>query len=81
MSPNLTSIYSQEGCAPCQKPFPPSSTVTLSPWPVNGKHRPGLTDADAKELRDYKNRVRLLEQENEIMRRAAIYLGRGLNPK
>ena len=25
--------------------------------------------------------VRLLEQENEILRRAAIYLGRGLNPK
>ena len=43
--------------------------------------RPGLTDADAKELREYKNRVRLLEQENEILRRAAVYLGRGLNPK
>ena len=26
LSPNLTSIYSQEGCAPCPKPFPPSST-------------------------------------------------------
>jgi len=25
--------------------------------------------------------VQLLEQENEILRRAAIYLGRGLNPK
>ena len=40
-----------------------------------------LTDADAKELREYKDRVRLLEQENEVLRRAAIYLGRGLNPK
>ncbi len=39
LSPNLTSTYSQEGCAPCPKPFPPSSTLTSSPWPVNGKHR------------------------------------------
>src|ERR1035441_4478811 len=39
LSPNLTSIHSQEGCAPCPKPFPPSSIVTLSLSPVNGKHR------------------------------------------
>src|SRR5208282_3239708 len=60
------------------------SEATLHAWlkkdDIEAGVRPGLTDADAKELREYKNRVRLLEQENEILRRAAIYLGRGLNP-
>lgn len=63
------------------------SEATLHAWlkkdDIEAGVRPGPTDADAdaKELREYKNRVRLLEQENEILRRAAIYLGRGLNPK
>lgn len=43
--------------------------------------RPGLTKAEQAEVRDLKNRNRLLEQENEVLRRAAIYLGRGVNPK
>ena len=43
--------------------------------------RSGTTEADAKELRDAKRRIRLLEQENEVLRRAAVYLGRGVNPK
>jgi transposase len=61
------------------------SEATLHAWlkkdDIEEGVRPGLTDAAAKELREYKSRVRLLEQENEILRRAAIYLGRGLNPK
>ena len=61
------------------------SEATLHAWlkkdDIEEGVRPGLTDADAKELREYKDRVRLLEQENEVLRRAAIYLGRGLNPK
>ncbi len=32
-------------------------------------------------MRELKKRNRLLEQENEVLRRAAVYLGRGLNPK
>jgi transposase len=33
------------------------------------------------EIRELKKRNRLLEQENEVLRRAAIYLGQGVNPK
>jgi len=33
------------------------------------------------EMREAKKRIRLLEQENEILRRAAVYLGRGVNPR
>jgi transposase len=36
---------------------------------------------ESAELREARRRVRLLEQENEILRRAAIYLGRDVNPK
>ena len=43
--------------------------------------RPGITQAEAAEIRELKKRNRLLEQENEVLRRAAIYLGQGLNPK
>ena len=43
--------------------------------------RPGITQAEAAEMRKLRKRNRLLEQENEVLRRAAIYLGQGLNPK
>ncbi len=43
--------------------------------------RDGLTLAEEAEIRALKKRNRLLEQENEVLRRAAIYLGQGLNPK
>ena len=43
--------------------------------------RPGLTQAEEAEIRELKKRNRMLEQENEVLRRAAIYLGQGLNPK
>jgi transposase-like protein len=43
--------------------------------------RDGLTIAEEAEIRELKKRNRLLEQENEVLRRAAIYLGRGVNPK
>jgi transposase len=61
------------------------SEATLHGWlkkaDVEEGVRPGMTSSDAAELRESKKRIRLLEQENEILRRAAIYLGRGLNPK
>jgi len=41
----------------------------------------GLTLAEEAEIRELRKRNRLLEQENEVLRRAAIYLGQGLNPK
>ncbi len=43
--------------------------------------RDGLTLAEEVEIRALKKRNRLLEQENEVLRRAAIYLGQGVNPK
>lgn len=43
--------------------------------------REGLTLAEEAEIRELRKRNRLLEQENEVLRRAAIYLGQGVNPK
>jgi len=36
--------------------------------------RPGATGADHAVLKDAKRKIRLLEQENEVLRRAAAYL-------
>ncbi len=36
---------------------------------------------EAEQLRELKRRNRLLEQENEVLRRAAAYLSQGINPK
>ena len=41
---------------------------------VEDGRRPGLSAADSAELRELKRRNRLLEQENEVLRRAAAYL-------
>ncbi len=43
--------------------------------------RDGVTLAEEAEVRELKKRNRLLEQENEVLRRAAIYLGKGVLPK
>ncbi len=43
--------------------------------------RESLTLAEEAEIGDLRKRNRLLEQENEVLRRAAVYLGQGLNPK
>ena len=60
------------------------SEGTLSNWlkkaDVEAGTRPGLDDADRKELREVKKRVRLLEQENEVLRRAAAYLSQANLP-
>ena len=43
--------------------------------------RGGPKAQEAEQLRDLKRRNRLLEQENEVLRRAAAYLSQGINPK
>ena len=42
--------------------------------------KPGTTAAENIELRDAKKRIRLLEQENEVLRRAAAYLSQANLP-
>jgi transposase len=44
-------------------------------------NRPGATRQESDELRESKKRIRQLEQENEILRRAAAYFARDINPK
>jgi transposase len=46
----------------------------------DGTH-PGATRQESVELREARKRVRQLEQENEILRRAAAYFARDINPK
>jgi putative transposase len=43
--------------------------------------RPGVTEKETAEVRDAGKRIRLLEQENEILRRAAAFFARELPPK
>lgn len=44
--------------------------------------KPGTTAADNEELKKAKRRIRLLEQENEVLRKAAAYLSQAnLPPK
>ncbi len=47
---------------------------------VEDGHRPGPAGVESAELRELKRRNRLLEQENEVLRRAAAYLSQANLP-
>ena len=58
--------------------------MTLSKWlrvaDVEDGVKPGATSDQATEIRELKRRNRLLEQENEVLRRAAAYLSQAQLP-
>ena len=58
--------------------------MTLSNWlsqyAINAGTKPGKTTVDNAELREANKRIRLLEQENEVLRRAAAYLSQANLP-
>ncbi len=60
--------------------------MTLSKWirqaKVDDGDKPGVTSTESEELRAARRRIRLLEQENEVLRRAAAYLSQAnISPK
>lgn len=61
------------------------SEATLHNWlkkaDIEDGVGPGVTEKETAELREAKKRIRLLEQENEILRRAAAFFARELPPK
>ena len=58
--------------------------MTLSKWmrqaDIDNGKKPGLSQAAATGTRELRKRIRLLEQENEVLRRAAAYLSQANLP-
>ncbi|KAB1986209.1 IS3 family transposase [Streptomyces triticiradicis] len=59
--------------------------MTLWKWmrraDIDDGTRPGTTSQESAELREARRRIKLLEQENEVLRRAAAYLSQAHLPK
>ncbi|WP_123972747.1 IS3 family transposase [Streptomyces sp. Ag109_O5-1] len=59
--------------------------MTLWKWmrraDIDDGAKPGVTSQDSAELREARRRIKLLEQENEVLRRAAAYLSQAHLPK
>lgn len=56
------------------------SATCLRQADVEDGNRPGMTVTESVENRELRKRVRLLEQENEVLRRAAAYLSQANLP-
>jgi transposase len=58
--------------------------MTLSTWmrqaDIDDGSKPGSTTGESAELRELRRRNRLLEQENEVLRRAVAYLSQSNLP-
>ena len=58
--------------------------MTLHKWmrqaDIDEGTKPGTSTGESGELRDARRRIRLLEQENEVLRRAAAYLSQANLP-
>ena len=58
--------------------------MTLHKWirqaDIDDGNRSGRTREEVTELREARRRIRLLEQENEVLRRAAAYLSQANLP-
>lgn len=48
---------------------------------VDGGQRQGATSAELAEIRELKSKVRRLEEDNEILRRASIFFAGELDPR
>ncbi|MFF3933420.1 IS3 family transposase [Streptomyces hirsutus] len=59
--------------------------ITLSKWlrraDIDEGARPATASGESAELREARKRIRLLEQENEVLKRAAAYLSQANLPK
>lgn len=58
--------------------------MTLFKWlrqaDIDAGTKPGVSGSDLAELREARKRIKLLEQENEVLRRAAAYLSQANLP-
>jgi len=58
--------------------------ITLSTWlkkaDIEDGVKPGITSAESVELREANKRIRLLEQEAEVLKRALAYVSQGTVP-
>ena len=58
--------------------------MTLFKWlrqaDIEDGAKPGVTRGESVELREARKRIKLLEQENEVLRRAAAYLSQANLP-
>ena len=58
--------------------------MTLHKWirqaDIDDGNRPGKSREESSELRDARKRIRLLEQEDEVLRRAVAYLSQANLP-